>query len=39
MPVFVCSVVDAKCMEEPLGTETLLLEAVSGVVAGEQGTL
>lgn len=39
MPIFVRSVVDARCVEKPLGTETLLLGAVSRVVAGVQGAL
>lgn len=34
MLVFVCSVVDARCVEKPSGTETLLLGAVSGMAAG-----
>lgn len=39
VPVFVCSVIDTTCVEKPLGTEILLLGAVSGVVAGVQGAL
>lgn len=39
VPVFVRSVVDARCVEKPLGTKNLLLGAVSWLVAGVQGTL
>lgn len=39
VPVFVRSVVDARCVEKPLGTKNLLLGAVSWLVAGVRGTL